>query len=255
MIMKNLYTLGALGLLATSANAQVVFDNIPATLAGNYPSLGYQATQTAEFGNKITLAGSTRLATAATLTMSSWAKKSDWPTVGTATTFDHDITLNIYAAGTGNTVGALIGTKTQTFSILYRPESFGFNGIAQNITFDLSSLNLNYPDTFIYGLAYNTQTWGANPTGVGGPYNSLNYAVIDSAPTVGTDNDADDTFWNTQTAGNYTDGGVGGVGTFRRDTGWTGFTPMARFDSVPEPASMTALALGGLALLKRRKKA
>jgi len=28
------------------------------------------------------------------------------------------------------------------------------------------------PQQFIYGLAFNTETWGANPTGVDGPYDS-----------------------------------------------------------------------------------
>lgn len=249
-----LFGLSALA-LASVANADVVFDNIPDPLAGNYPSLGYQATSTQEFGNKITLAGGARLATDAVFTMSSWAKKSEHPSIGSATHFDHDITLNIYAAGPGDTVGALLGTKTQTFSIQYRPEVFGFNGIAQNISFDLSSLSLNLPDTFIYGVAYNTETHGYNPMGTPGPWNSLNYGVVGSAPTVGTDVDADDVFWNTSFAGFYTDGGAGGVGTFRKDTAWTGFTPMAQFNAVPEPATMTALALGAAAMLRRRKKA
>lgn len=241
-------------IVAASANADVVFDNIPSPLAGNYPSLGYEATSTQEFGNQITLAGGARLATSAVFTMSSWAKKSEHPGIGTATTFDHDITLNIYASGPGNTVGALLGTKTQTFSILYRPEVFGFNGIAQNIEFDLSSLALNLPDTFIYGVAYNTQNHGYTPNGTPGPWNSLNYGLVATAPSVGTDVDADDVFWNTSHGPFYTDGGAGGVGTFRQDTAWSGFVPMAQFNAVPEPASMAALALGAAAMLRRRKK-
>jgi hypothetical protein len=161
--------------------------------------------------------------------------------------------MNIYAAGAGDSVGSLLGTVTQTFSILYRPEVYDYNGIAQNVTFDLSGLGLTLPETFIYGIAYNTQSHGYNPLGTAGPWNSLNYGVIASAPTVGTDLNTDDVYWNTSFAGFYADGGAGGVGTFRKDTTWTGFTPMVQFEAVPEPASMTILALGALAALKKRK--
>ncbi len=253
--MNKLMIAGLAVLVASAAQAETVFTNIPGSLAGNYPSLGYQATSTQEFGNKISLGGTDRLASSATVTLSSWAKKSDPENsnIGTATHFDHSLTMNIYSAGAGNTVGGLLGTVTQTFSIQYRPEVYGFNGIAQNVTFDLSGLGFNLPETFIYGIAYNTQSHGYNPLGTAGPWNSLNYALIDTSPTIGTDVDADDVFWNTSFGGFYTDGGAGGVGTFRQDTNWAGFTPMVQFEAVPEPATMTILALGALVALKKRK--
>ena len=39
--------------------------------------------------------------------------------------------------------------------------------------------------------------------------------------TVGTDDSADQVFWNTSTASWYADKGAAGVGIFRKDTGWT----------------------------------
>lgn len=252
--MNKLIIAGVAVLVASAAQAESVFNNIPDTLAGNYPSLGYQATSTQEFGNKITLGGTNRLASSATITMSSWAKKSEYAAIGTATHFDHALTMNIYAAGAGDSVGGLLGTVTQTFSIQYRPEVFSFSGIAQNVTFDLSGLGLTLPETFIYGVAYNTQSHGYSPLGVAGPWNSLNYAVIDTAPTVGIDVDTDDAYWNTSFAGFYADGGASGVGTFRRDTDWSGYTPMANFEAVPEPATMTVLAIAALAAARKRKK-
>lgn len=280
--MSNMKSLASISVIAACAvsHAEVVFNNIPGTLDPNYASLGYQATQTSEFGDKVTLGGVGRQLSNATFTMSSWAKKSTWSNYGDDTGFDHSVTLNIYAAGDNNTVGALLGTSTQVFHMLWRPEadpndpkgrwlaSDGehYSGLAFNISFDLSSLNLTLPETFIYGLAYNTQTWGYAPIGgAEGPYCSLNYACEGIAPTVGVDVDPDGVYWNTATAGWYGDKGASGYGIFRYDhnadpaNGWTGYAPMARFEtlgepSVPGPAAVLPFAVGLLAAAKRRRK-
>ena len=44
-------------------------------------------------------------------------------------------------------------------------------------------------------------------------------------------------YWNTLTAANYTDGGAGGVGIFRLDTGWTPYTPAVRFTTFAVPTT------------------
>lgn len=245
--------------LAGSAFAGTVYSNIPAVLDHNYASLGYQATQTDEFGDRIDLAGTDRGLQSVTVTLSSWARSEDY---GGATSFDHDLTLNVYAAGSGLLPGALLGTVTQTFSILYRPTGWDKNGIAQNVTFDFSGLGLVLPDSIVIGLAYDTQTYGAHPIGVAGPYNSLNFAVNDAVGggiTVGSNDDLDDVMWDTATAAWYADGGAGGVGIFRRDTVWTGYTPMIQVDTVAVPLPTSALMgfglLGALALVRRRRAA
>lgn len=240
-------------ILATSSHAASIYSNIPGTLAGNYPSLGYQATSTSEFGDRINFGGTDRLLQSATVTMSSWARSEDF---GNAVSFTHPLTLNIYSAGSGATPGALLGSVTQTFSIPYRPTVWGFNGIAFNATFDFSSLNLSLPESIVYGLAYNTQSYGASPIGADGPYNSLNFALNDGVGggiTVGSNDNLDDTMWNTSFAGFYTDGGAGGVGLFRADTNWTGYTPMIEFNAIPTPGALALLGLGGLTVARRRR--
>ena len=244
--------------LAGQAFAGTVYSNIPAVLDHNYPSLGYQATQTDEFGDRINLAGTDRGLTSITVTLSSWARSEDY---GFATSFSHDLTLNVYDAGSGLLPGALLGTITQNFSILYRPVGWDRNGIAQNVTFDFTSLGLVLPNSIVVGLAYNTQTYGANPIGSDGPYNSLNFAVNDAVGggiTVGSNDDLDDVMWDTATAGWYADGGAGGVGIFRRDTNWTGYAPMIQVETVAVPLPTSALmgfGLLGLAAFIRRRKA
>jgi hypothetical protein len=77
------------------------------------------------------------------------------------------------------------------------------------------------PGQLIYGVAFNTNTWGSQPTGQPGPYESLNFGVTTPAPGIGTNPLTGTAYWNTAAASNYTDGGAGGVGTFRPDTGWS----------------------------------
>jgi MYXO-CTERM domain-containing protein len=246
-------------LCAAAFGQSTIYSNIPATLAGNYPSQPFQAQQTFEFGDRINFGGADRLLQSATITMSSWALSPD-----ASTSFDHPLTLNIYAAGSGNTPGALLGTVTQVQTILYRPAVWNnpdtgnpYGGIACNVTFDLSGLNLTAPDSIVWGIAYNTQTYGANPIGSDGPWNSLNVACNTAAGggiTAGSNDNLDDVMWNTVTAGWYADGGAGGVGVFRQDTGWTGYTPMISFSAVPTPGAAAVAGLGGLAALRRRRR-
>jgi hypothetical protein len=240
--------------LPAFASTETVYDALPSiSPETNYPSQPFQAQQTNEFGDYIHLGGTARTLNTVTVTMSDWAKYSsysgDSQYNSNSATWTHPITLNVYnvVSGTPNTVGTLLGTVTQTITIPWRPESdpscgptsngtgwkkdgvcYNYSGIAFNALFDLSGLNVTLPDDIIVSVAYNTQTYGLVPIGVNGPYNSLNVAVPPSqSVTVGSDDSNDKVFWNTETAGYYTDGGTGGVGTFREDTNWTPYGTVA----------------------------
>lgn len=205
------------------------------------PSLGFQATQTAEFGDYVNLAGTARKLNTVTVTMSDWAMFSDYTSdarySANSATWTHPITVNVYSShlGTNGVPDTLLGTVTKNVRIPWRPagpvcptdatawmasDGQCYHGISFNAKFDLSSLHVTLPDDVIVGVAYNTNTWGYNPIGLPGPYESLNVGVEGSA-TVGTDVSTNNVFWNTLTAANYTDGGTGGVGIFREDTNWT----------------------------------
>jgi len=232
----------------------IVYNAIPSPLPPNMPSQPFQAQQTSEFGDYVHLAGTSRLLRTVTVTFSDWALYSDYTTdarySGNSVSWTHPITLNIYNVVPGtplNKLGSKIATVTQTSTIPWRPvgdpncpdTGYGagfawrasdgncYNGLAFNLTFDLSSLNVTLPNDLIVGVAYNTETYGAAPIGSNGPYNSLNVGAVGTA-TVGTDDNTDRVFWNTSTAGYYSDGGAAGVGIFREDTNWTpyGTVPM-----------------------------
>jgi hypothetical protein len=196
--------------------------------------------------------------------MSDWARKSDYldgnnqplPGYGHVTMdangFSWPLTVSLYSvdhSGPNPAVGVLIAQKTVTASIPWRPENNPgdnsvwvapdnnkYGGIFSTVSFDFSADGITLPNDVIASLAYNTNTWGYNPTGLPGPYESLNFALAShpDEPTVGTDAEPDALFWNTMTATNYTDGGAGGVGTFRRDTAWFPYTPALELSVVPE---------------------
>ena len=224
--------------LAASAGAvapSVVYNATTSTLPPNVASLGYEATSTSEFGDHVNLAGTDRLLSGVTVTMSDWALYSDYSTdaryAGNSATWSHPITVNIYSSSL-----ALLATRTQLVTIPWRPaadptcaggtawkaDGQCYNGIAFNATFDLSSSNVTLPNDVIVSVAYNTADYGATPIHAAGPYNSLNVGVPTSQPvTVGSDVSVDRVFLNSTWAGYYADGGAAGVGTFREDTGWT----------------------------------
>jgi hypothetical protein len=233
--------LGPATAMADPPVAHTVYDSIPVPLPPNMPSQPFQAGQTREYGDYVHLAGTNRALQTVTVAMSTWARHSDWPAMPAAG-WEHPITLNIYnvVMGTPNTLGTLLATTTPNAAIPWRPEGdptcpntgYGagfawragngncYNGLAFNITFDLSSLNVTLPNNIVVGVAYSTQSYGLAPIGVDGPYNSLNVGTVGSRPvSVGADDSIDKLFFNSLTPAQYYDGGVGGTGTFREDTG------------------------------------
>jgi len=220
---------------AHTSTSKTIYDATPRNLPPNVASLGFQATQTAEFGDQVVFAGNKRRVTSVTVVMSDWALKADYPTVGTAKSWKHPITLNLYRANNidPRLPGALIASDTQTFSIPWRPaadptctggtawrasDGLCYNGLAFTIKF---KLNVVVPNEIVYGIAFNTNTWGYQPIGVPGPYESLNVGIpTGQVATTGTDVSADQVFWNTMTLSNYSDPTLG-VGSFRMDSAWT----------------------------------
>ena len=256
---------GVAGALAVaSANATIVYNSASSPLPGNLPSQAFEATQTAEFGGEVGLAGSDRLAQWVQVVMSSWGcENGTWNggncSTTPGTTFNEPITLNLYQVGAGGAPGAKIASITQTFAIPFRPSADAthctgtdagkwydsadgacYNGFAVPITFDVSSRNITLPDDVIATVAYNTSDYGTAPYGrstacAGSPqgcgYDSLNVALTNGssssavAPTVGTNPDPNDAYVLGQGNGAYCDGGLGGIDALRLDTPAAGHQP------------------------------
>jgi LPXTG-motif cell wall-anchored protein len=258
------------------ATTGAIYDAIPSPRPSNLPSVGFQATQTAEFGDDIAFAAGDRNLQAVNVYMSSWAcQAGSWElgdcATGAGATFTHPITLRLYAVShVGGTLagtpvlGAVLKTVSATFTIPYRPsvdpscsvdgalatqwrDSAGVckNGFGFVIRFNLGGFVA--PDELVYGISYNTMSWGASPLGVTGGYDALNVGLAQHSG-VGVDVNPDLVFWNTATAASYSDGGAAGTGTFRADTGWAGTgTVAAQFIAAPVgvATTTTVVAAGG----------
>ncbi|MGA2455842.1 MAG: hypothetical protein ABSG93_20260 [Solirubrobacteraceae bacterium] len=207
-----LVAVGLMALGAGAASAGVLYDNVPKALPGNFASIGFEATSTAEYGGEVELTKTSpkkALPLTVTAVMSSWTCQSGgWSTDNCATTpgatFNWPITLKLYSVGAGGEPVGPIAEKTETFAIPYRPSASPlckgelagtwldttgsgkkathacYNGLAAPITFQPLTVAAPTPKKLIVSLAYNTETWGAHPTGEEGPENSLNVAISES---------------------------------------------------------------------------
>lgn len=247
LAVSSLATLGSALLVQTAgatATSVPVYDSLPSVSPPtNYASLGFQATQTSEFGDYVHLASGPRQLNTVTVTMSDWALQATPANLTfceananncDTTGFFWPITVNVYSNTlTGGVPTDLLGTKTVNVHVPWRPVAYGCDatgwmdtndncnhGLAFNATFDLSSLDVTLPDDVIVGFEYNTQTYGTAPTGVDGPYNSLNVAIPDNqSAVVGSDTSADSVYWKTATCSYYSISGACNV--FREDTNWS----------------------------------
>jgi hypothetical protein len=180
--------------LASSATAEVIYRNIPSKHAG-LPALGFECCEVAEFGGEVAFAGSKRTSPTVIVDLASYACEEGGSGAECKTkpnaTFEWPLTLNIYQVGAGDEVGPEILQVTKTFKIPYRPsqtpkcplEEGAFKGYGKEcviskmheVSFRLPGVKL--PNEAIIAVAFNTETYGKEPTGMEGPENSLNVAI------------------------------------------------------------------------------
>ncbi len=231
----------------------VIYNSVITPLPGNLDSLGFEAYALNEMGNAVNFSTSgNHDLSKVIVTMSSWGCASGSWYLKTCNTpedasFAQPITLNIYNPTTTNGVnpGTKITSITKTFDIKYRPsaspECTGsnagkwydedskrcFNGLAQNVTFELK--NVKVGSSAIFGITYNTTHYGYAPVGQsaacfstpqGCGYDSLNIALtLDPTDvTAGSSVDTGKMWFTSPSMSWYADGGAAGVGTFRLDS-------------------------------------
>jgi hypothetical protein len=252
-----------LAVLAATASATTIYNNLPKPKPGNVVSIGFAATSTAEFGGQVEFAGTARKNPTVKVEMSSWGCQEGGWTDGSCktvagATFAQPLTLNVYEVGAGDEPGAQVASVTQTFAIPYRPSASVkctgadkgkwfkggtcFNGKATDVTFSLPGVTL--PSKAIVSVAFNTTNYGAKPVGPAAcgkfnpsrcAYDALNVGVTEPAneaepapvaPSVGTDPLPAYDYVNSTYAAMYEPEPHGTIGTFSKANGWTGYQPL-----------------------------
>lgn len=199
----------AFAVSAASASAEVVYNNIPATLPGNFASVGPEAYSYVEFGGQMELAGMARNKPTVEVVMSSWGcQYGTWydetcETPQPTKKFKWPLTLKIYEVGEHNLVGEQLAEATKTFAMPYRPSddkthctggrwyqastSTCFHGEAFTVKFPTLKV-LRLPRRVIIGISYNTSDHGPSPVGqstacfvksAGCYYDSLNIGLAE----------------------------------------------------------------------------
>jgi len=122
-----LVAVGAMAAIgAGTAGAEVVYNNVPSPLPGNFASVGLAATSSTEFGGEIELAGKARSKPTLTVVMSSWACESGGVYEGTCKTlkkkpFKVPVTIKVY--NVGELDEGPIAEATHNENMFYRPSS------------------------------------------------------------------------------------------------------------------------------------
>ncbi len=239
---------------ALQAAPERVYDSLPTVLPPSYPSVGFAARSTSEFGDFVQLGGTQRALSSVTVSLTDWACESDFTLSGTTwtpaqagtactttpgATFAHPITVNVYDVDNRGAVpklGALITSVTQTVAVPFRPSAspectnptqwMAENGVCANgLAFKVDFPLVDHPvvsGDVVVSVGYNTNVQGVAPMGQAGPYDSLNVSVRGANPSIGKDESIDEMFQKSALGQFYADGGSAGVGTLRADTDWTG---------------------------------
>ncbi len=208
---------------AGTAGAEVVYNNVPSPLPGNFASQGLAATSSTEFGGEIELAGTARSKPTVTVVMSSWACESGGVYEGTCKTlktrgFKVPVTIKVYNVGELEEGPIAVATHNEKMS--YRPSSnpekcntetwydandgHCYHGYAFPISIKLNHLK-KMPRRAVVTVSYPHSS---------GPAESLNVAI--SEPSEGTlsfgAQPVEEWFVNSTWSGMYCTGTVGSLG-------------------------------------------
>ena len=182
-------------LIVPRSQSEVVFQTIPAMPEPSYSHYGLEAlTNDNAFGEEMDLGGSNRFLESIEVAMVNNAKATSWSTLAgeNSAGYLHPLSIIVYQVE-GDSL-TLLAQKTQQTLIPWLPSAlddgseYPYGGIGFNARFDFDD-TVELSGRIAVLVAYNTESSGFNPVGQSGPHNSLNVAVTDDTPLVGSDVD------------------------------------------------------------------
>lgn len=184
---------GAAAAPSPPAAGELIYSNAPARVAG-LPVLIYESWSSSELGGEVSFAGSARKGATVSFLLGSYACQQGHAAscrTNPGASFSWPLTLEIYEAGAGASMGSQVARVTHTFAIPYRPSASrrchdegwtqGYGpecsfALMHRVSFSLPA-STELPKSAVVALAFNTQNYGSSPAGKGGPYDYLGVAV------------------------------------------------------------------------------
>lgn len=177
------------------SNSEILFQRIPEIDQPSYPSYGFNGKVDIGLGDLVDLEIDNQRLESVDVAMVNFAQAISWPQLAEENSegYLHPLTLTIYRV-LGDDL-FLVTEKTQDFLIPWRPatlddgEEYPYGGRAFRARFNFTE------EKFLAGnlalvISYNTNQGGPAPLGVAGPYDSLNVALNDDTPLVGSDDNS-----------------------------------------------------------------
>ncbi|MDB4432938.1 DUF5011 domain-containing protein [Akkermansiaceae bacterium] len=174
------------------SNSEVLFQRIPSIDQPSYPSYGLNGKSDIGLGDLVDLEIDNQRLESVDVMMVNFAQAASWPQLAEENSkgYFHPLTLTIYRV-LGDDL-FLVTEKTQDFLIPWRPATLDDGG---EYPFGATAFRARFNFTeekFLAGnlalvISYNTSQGGPAPLGVAGPYDSLNVALNDDTPLVGSD--------------------------------------------------------------------
>ena len=174
------------------SNSEVLFRRVPEIDQPSYPSYGLNGRVDIGLGDLVDLEIDNQRLESVDVAMVNFAQAASWPQLAAENSvgYFHPLTLTIYRV-LGDDL-FLVTEKTQDVLIPWRPATlddggeYPFGGRAVRARFNFTE------EKFLAGnlalvISYNTNQGGPAPLGVVGPYDSLNVALNDDTPLVGSD--------------------------------------------------------------------
>ncbi|MDC0304880.1 DUF5011 domain-containing protein [bacterium] len=174
------------------SNSEVLFQRIPSIDQPSYPSYGLNGKSDIGLGDLVDLEIDNQRLESVDVVMVNFAQAASWPQLAEENSegYFHPLTLTVYRV-LGDDL-FLVTEKTQDVLIPWRPATLDDGGeYPYGATAFRARFNFT-EEKFLAGnlalvISYNTNQGGPAPLGVAGPYDTLNVALNDDTPLVGSD--------------------------------------------------------------------
>jgi hypothetical protein len=180
--------------------SETVYLNRPDNLELSYFSTALSGNKMFQVGNVIRPGGVGRELESCETTLVTWARAKDYPELAAQNPegYLHPVTMAIYRI---NQAGEIVLLISQTIPVLvpWRPETlptgeaYPYNGYAFRVSFMFPS-SILIPERMLFAVGFSTSNAGEPKMSKRGPWDALNLALYNPKPSIGVDENSNDSY-------------------------------------------------------------